>query len=66
MRAKRIWTYASDSWQEAKRVVWPSKGDVLHTGVSVFGFMLTMALFLWACDKSVEWLIYDVLLHLTR
>jgi len=31
------------------------------TGV-VFVFMVVMAIFLWLTDKSLEWLLYDVVL----
>jgi preprotein translocase subunit SecE len=28
----------------------------------VFGFVFIMALFLWATDKAVEWVFYDLIL----
>jgi preprotein translocase subunit SecE len=28
----------------------------------VFGFVLIMAIFLWATDKTLEWLIFDLIL----
>jgi preprotein translocase subunit SecE len=32
----------------------------------VFAFVLVMALFLWAVDKSLEWLLYDLILGWKR
>ena len=28
----------------------------------VFGFVLIMALFLWLTDKTLEWVLYDLIL----
>jgi preprotein translocase subunit SecE len=28
----------------------------------VFGFVVIMALFLWATDKTLEWVFYDLIL----
>jgi preprotein translocase subunit SecE len=28
----------------------------------VFGFVLLMAVFLWLTDKTVEWVLYDLIL----
>jgi len=28
----------------------------------VFGFVVVMALFLWLTDKSLEWVLYDLIL----
>jgi preprotein translocase subunit SecE len=28
----------------------------------VFGFVLVMAIFLWVCDKSIEWVIFSAIL----
>jgi preprotein translocase subunit SecE len=28
----------------------------------VFGFVVVMALFLWLTDKTLEWLLYDLVL----
>ena len=30
--------------------------------ILVFGFVLAMALFLWVVDKSLEWVLYDLIL----
>ncbi len=54
--------FAKESAGEAKKVVWPSRKETLQTTGLVFAFVVVMALFLWLTDKSVEWVLYDVVL----
>ena len=42
--------FARESWEEAKRVVWPSRKETLQTTGVVFLFVFVMALFLWLVD----------------
>jgi preprotein translocase subunit SecE len=42
--------FSRESWEEAKRVVWPSRKETLQTTGVVFIFVTLMALFLWAVD----------------
>jgi preprotein translocase subunit SecE len=59
---KRFLAYARESYEETKRVVWPSRKETVVTTSIVFGFVVVMALFLFLVDKSVEWMLYDMLL----
>jgi preprotein translocase subunit SecE len=59
---KRFLAYARESYEETKRVVWPSRKETVTTTSIVFGFVVVMALFLFLVDKSVEWMLYDMLL----
>lgn len=59
---KRFLAYARESYEETKRVVWPSRKETVVTTSIVFGFVVVMAIFLFLVDKSVEWLLYDLLL----
>lgn len=47
---------------EAKKVVWPSRKETLQTTGIVFAFVLAMAIMLWVTDKSLEWVLYDLVL----
>jgi preprotein translocase subunit SecE len=47
---------------EAKKVVWPSRKETMQTTGLVFAFVVVMALFLWLTDKSLEWVLYDIVL----
>jgi preprotein translocase subunit SecE len=59
---KRFLAYARESYQETKRVVWPTRKETVSTTGIVFGFVVLMAIFLFVVDKSLEWFLYDLLL----
>jgi preprotein translocase subunit SecE len=59
---KRFLAYARESYEETKRVVWPSRKETVSTTGIVFGFVVIMAIFLFLIDKSLEWVLYDTLL----
>jgi len=63
---QRFVAFARDAWSETKRVVWPEKKETWMITAYVFAFVLVMALFLWAVDKSLEWLLYDLILGWKR
>ncbi len=60
---KRFIGFARESYDEARRVTWPSRKETVNTTGIVFAFVVIMAIFLFIVDKSLEWLLYDVLLH---
>jgi preprotein translocase subunit SecE len=55
-----------DSVKEVKKVVWPTRKEAVQMTLYVFGFVVIMALFLWLCDKTLEWVFYDVILGWKR
>ncbi|WP_313315833.1 preprotein translocase subunit SecE [Pulveribacter sp.] len=54
--------FGSDAWREVKKVVWPTRKETLQMTGYVFGFVVLMALFLWFTDKTLEWVLYDLVL----
>ena len=54
--------FAKEATTEAKKVVWPSRKETLQTTGLVFAFVVVMAFFLWLTDKSLEWILYDLIL----
>ncbi len=48
-------TYAQDSVDETRKVVWPTRKETLQTTGIVFLFVVIMALFLWLVDGSLLW-----------
>ena len=54
--------FGRDSTREVKKVVWPSRKEATQMPLYVFGFVVLMALFLWGTDKTIEWVIFDLLL----
>jgi preprotein translocase subunit SecE len=47
---------------EAKKVVWPTRKETLQTTGIVFAFVVVMAITLWITDKTLEWVLYDLVL----
>jgi len=59
---KVFFAFGKDSVAEAKRVVWPTRKETMQTTGAVFAFVVVMALFLYLTDKSLEWVLYDLVL----
>jgi preprotein translocase subunit SecE len=59
---KRFFAFGRESVAETKKVVWPSRKETIQTTAVVFGFVLIMAVFLWATDKTLEFALYDLVL----
>ena len=58
--------FGRDSWKEVKKVVWPTRKEALQNTGYVFAFVFAMALFLWITDKTLEWVLYDLILGWKR
>ena len=54
--------FARDAVKEVKKVVWPTRRETLQMTGYVFAFVVLMALFLWLTDKTLEWVLYDLIL----
>ncbi len=54
--------FAKEAVRETKKVVWPTRKEATQITGIVFAFVLVMALFLWGTDKTLEFLLYDVIL----
>jgi preprotein translocase subunit SecE len=63
---QRFLAFARDAWSETKRVVWPERKETWMVTLYVFAFVVVMAIFLWVVDKSLEWLLYDLVLGWKR
>ncbi len=59
---RRFVGFARESITETKKVVWPSRKETVQTTGLVFAFVVVMAIFLWLTDKSLEWVLYDLVL----
>lgn len=59
---KQLAAFGNDAWREVKKVVWPARKEAIQITAYVFAFVLVMALFLWMTDKTLEWLLYDLIL----
>lgn len=63
---KQLIAYGNDSVREVRKVVWPTRKEALQMTGYVFAFVFVMALFLWMTDKTLEWVLYDVILGWKR
>jgi preprotein translocase subunit SecE len=63
---RQLIAYGRDSVKEVKKVVWPTRKEALQMTGYVFAFVLVMALVLWLTDKTLEWVLYDLVLGWKR
>jgi preprotein translocase subunit SecE len=59
---QQFFTFAQEAWAETRKVVWPTRKESMQTTGAVFLFVLVMAIFLFITDKSLEWVLYDLVL----
>ena len=55
--------FAGEAIAEVKKVVWPTRKETIQTTAAVFAFVVVMAIFLWLSDKTLEWVLYDLILR---
>jgi preprotein translocase subunit SecE len=59
---KRFFAFGRESINETKKVVWPSRKETIQTTAVVFGFVTIMAISIWGIDKTLEFVLYDLIL----
>jgi preprotein translocase subunit SecE len=59
---QRFFAFAAEARDETRKVVWPSRKEATQMTAIVFAFVLVMAIMLWATDKTLEWVVYDLIL----
>ena len=63
---RQLVAFGRDAWREVKKVVWPTRKESMQMTAYVFAFVVVMALFLWFTDKTLEWVLYDLILGWKR
>ena len=58
--------FAKEAVRETKKVVWPTRREATQITGIVFAFVLVMALFLWGTDKTLEFLLSDLILGIRK
>ena len=61
-QGRQLAGFVRESIVEARKVVWPTRKETMQTTAMVFVFVLIMAIFLWLTDKTLEWVMYDLIL----
>lgn len=59
---ERFVGFCREAILEARKVVWPTRKETIQTTAIVFVFVVVMAFFLYLTDKSLEWVMYDLVL----
>ena len=60
---KHLIAFGRESVREVKKVVWPTRKESMQMTGYVMAFVFVMALFMWIADKTVEWVLYDLILR---
>ena len=60
---RQLIAFGRESVREVKKVVWPTRNEAMQMTGYVFAFVVVMALFMWVTDKTVEWVLYDLILR---
>ena len=62
VQGKELVAFGQDALKELRKVVWPSRPEAMQMTAYVFAFVVIMALFLWLTDKTLEWVLYSLIL----
>ncbi len=54
---RRIWAFTLDARMELRKVVWPTRQETIQTTLLVMAMVAITALFLWAIDSLLLWLV---------
>jgi preprotein translocase subunit SecE len=60
---KQLIAFGRDAMREMRKVVWPTRQEATQMTLYVFIFVAIMAVFLFLTDKTLEWVIYDLILR---
>jgi len=63
---KQLIAFGRDSVKEVKKVVWPTRKEAMQMTGYVFAFVVLMAIFMFVTDKTLEWVLYDLILGWKR
>jgi preprotein translocase subunit SecE len=63
---RQLIAFGRDAAREVRKVVWPTRKEAIQMTGYVFAFVVVMALFLWLTDKTLEWVLYDLVLGWKR
>jgi preprotein translocase subunit SecE len=53
----QFFSFTLEARDEAKKVVWPTRKETIQMTGVVMAFVVVMALFLWAVDSTLMWLV---------
>ena len=62
VQGKELVAFGQDALKELRKIVWPTRPEATQMTLYVFAFVVVMALFLWLTDKTLEWVLYSLIL----
>lgn len=63
---KQLIGFGRESAREVRKVVWPTRKEAMQMTGYVVAFVFVMALFMFLTDKTLEWVLYDLILGWKR
>jgi preprotein translocase subunit SecE len=52
---RTVWSFALESRQEVRKVVWPTREETMRTTLLVFAMVFIVGLILWLLDMFLFW-----------
>jgi preprotein translocase subunit SecE len=59
---RRTLSFGSESYNEVRKVIWPTRKETVQMTGVVFAFVAIMGIFMWVLDKLIAWVLYGLLL----
>ncbi|OOZ39777.1 preprotein translocase subunit SecE [Solemya elarraichensis gill symbiont] len=59
-QGKSLWNFATAARTEVRKVVWPSRQEIIQTTLIVLFVVLLVGLFLWAVDGILGWILRSI------
>ncbi len=60
-KGRRLAQVMKEAKVEIRKVIWPTRPELLQTTALVLGFVLLIALILWGMDSLVAWIVSSVI-----
>jgi len=60
-RIAQVQKFAHEVQAEAKKVIWPERKEAMQSTLMVVVMVVFIALFLWAVDGTMGWLVKKVI-----
>ncbi len=54
-RGRTLWKFIQGARIEIRKVIWPTRTEAMQTTLTVFVFVLILAIFFWILDKGLLW-----------
>ncbi len=59
---EKITNYVKESYEEMKKVTWPSKNETYQFTLLVIGISIAVAIFLWSLDQIFDFILRNFII----